>query len=136
MTSKLESRADLIRQWPPAALSSLKSKLTSEAYGLVYSVYADLCLSHLWEDVETHTLEHPYQPLISGIASSQGSERKLVYPVGAKDTTSIQALHYLFAAIQKSLGESEKRLLLGIVHTDSTVVYYKVNEGIVKPTVN
>lgn len=136
MISSLEARAESIRNWPPEALKASKTKLEKENYGILYSVYADLAISHAWEDMKIHYLDDPCRPLLSGIDRSKGTNRRLVYPISASGSTSIKELDTLFQATQHSLGNEQKKVLLGIVHTDSTVVYYTLNEGIVKPTVN
>lgn len=131
-----KARADFIRHWPPPALSEFQTELTSGDYGLVYSVFADLAISQAWEDIKLHPLEQPGRPLLSGINPAKGTQRIMIYPVSANSSTSIHELCNLFAKIQNAVDLETKAILLGIVHTDSTVVYYTLNEGIVKPTVN
>lgn len=87
--------------------------------------------------------------------------RVFIYPVRYDETTSIHTIHDLFEAASacvnvNGVGHQDKRahvqenghdedgqqqnevrmIMLGIIHTDSTVVYYRINRGITKPTVN
>ena len=129
-------RAALIRNWPPEQVTCYKKSLNRDDYGALYAVYADIVLSHAWTDVQIHALEADLRPMISGIQRDTDGGRRLVYPMRFEESTSLRVLDQIFQTTQRKIGPDERRIMLGIIHTDSTVVYYNLNQGIVKPTVN
>lgn len=133
--SKL-ARADLIRKWPPVDLTTHKTYLPRDTYGNLYAVYSDVVLAQSWTDVKIHTLGNELCPVISGKRPSGPPDTRFVWPTRAEHSTSIHRLDTLFKCVHSRLDTNMKKLYLGIVHTDSTVVYYTLNEGLVKPTVN
>ena len=133
--SSRAARADLIRSWPPEDITKYKSILPEIDYGTLYSVYADLNLAQAWKDVDLHPLSGHLRPLVSGVHNVK-SGRRYVYPLCFDESTSIKELETLFTTIEADVPANPRQLLLGIVHVDSSVVYYVLNDGIVKPTVN
>lgn len=133
-TTKLS--AESIRNWPPEEILQAKAGLNTKDYGLLYAVFADLVLNQAWNNVELHVLNSPFRPLLSGVNSQKNLQRQFVYPYSSEQSTSIKHLHTLFQAIETLTHNKTEKILLAIVHTDSTVVYYSINQGIVKPTVN
>lgn len=132
----LAERANEIRNWPPQSLTAYKQSLSTSDYGATYSVYADLVLANAWKQVQLVTLAEDLCPLISGRKSSDPNTIHYVYPTRASQSTSIRELSHLFQSIHAALDHNLDKILLGIVHTDSTVVYYTLNHGMAKPTVN
>lgn len=61
--------------------------------------------------------------------------KEWVLPCATEDTISVSRLSSIFEGIKK-LGETVNRLVMAMVTNDSTVVYYIVNEGLVKPRRN
>lgn len=61
--------------------------------------------------------------------------KEWVLPCATEDTISVSRLASIFEGI-KNLGETVNRLVMAMVTNDSTVVYYIVNEGLVKPRRN
>ncbi|KAF4975116.1 hypothetical protein FZEAL_8064 [Fusarium zealandicum] len=62
-------------------------------------------------------------------------EYEWVLAVHPEEKWSINGFAGIFDSIDNS-GPREKRLLLATVHNDSTVVYYLMHEGMVKPRQN
>lgn len=133
---------------------------------LVATVFENLEAQHDWTSLEIQTRsqtrksQHP-RPLISGvpprrvylhpddqiemiknntISTAQGTpEVEWVLPANLNENITLEFLATVFDSMDRpeSLrpGRS-KRLLLAVVHDDSTVVYYIVHDGIVKPRQN
>ncbi|KAI1842313.1 hypothetical protein JX266_011481 [Neoarthrinium moseri] len=133
---------------------------------LVAVVFENLENQHDWTSLETHThsssgkISHP-RPLISGFpprriyihpddqiemirnntmgAAEQKSELEWVLPTNLNENVTLDFLSQVFDSMERpeSLPEGRaKRLVLAVVHDDSTVVYYFVHDGIVKPRQN
>ncbi|KAM5382593.1 hypothetical protein ACJZ2D_002383 [Fusarium nematophilum] len=71
----------------------------------------------------------------TGEAIEQSPELEWVLAMHPAEKWSIRAFSGIFDSIEKS-NPREKRLLLATVHNDSTVVYYLMHEGMVKPRQN
>ena len=139
----LRERASLIHAWPPAEITSLKPTLPAQDYGLVYAVYADLKLSHSWRDVQIHNLGSDCRPLLSGIGGVSGgtgnsiaTSRSYVWPIAKDAKVTLNEFTSLFSLIHTRVSTEVKSILLAICDADSTVVYYLLHEGIVKPNPN
>lgn len=128
--------SDMIRNWPPDDLLQYRATLGTKDYGLTYAVFADLALSQAWKDMALHPLGACFRPLLSGMNPKKSLERQFVYSYSSEQSTTIEELHMLFQAIEVYTTGKINKILLAIVHTDSTIVYYSINQGIVKPTVN
>lgn len=59
-----------------------------------------------------------------------------VLPLLLIDKWSLSKLATAFDTLEKAPGGHAKRLVLATIHNDSTVVYYLVHEGMVKPRQN
>jgi tRNA-splicing endonuclease subunit Sen15 len=133
---------------------------------LVTTVFENLEVQHDWTSLEIQTRSqtgkspHP-RPLISGvpprrvylhpddqiemiknntISTAQGTpEVEWVLPANLNENITLEFLATVFDSMDRPeslrTGRS-KRLLLAVVHDDSTVVYYIVHDGIVKPRQN
>ncbi|KAF4457264.1 tRNA-splicing endonuclease subunit sen-15 [Fusarium albosuccineum] len=71
----------------------------------------------------------------TGEPMDQSPELEWVLAVHTEEKWSIGGFAGIFDSIDNS-GPREKRLLLATVHNDSTVVYYLMHEGMVKPRQN
>ncbi|KAI5460075.1 tRNA-splicing endonuclease subunit Sen15 [Mariannaea sp. PMI_226] len=113
---------------------------------------------HDWVDLQIHDASGP-RPLIRGLPPrrlyihpddqiaalanedatsqqiTQEAEHEWVMAVHHKEKWTLRAFAAVFDSIQHS-GPREKRILLATVHNDSTVVYYFMHEGMVKPRQN
>ncbi|TVY27788.1 putative tRNA-splicing endonuclease subunit tsp-1 [Lachnellula hyalina] len=106
---------------------------------------------HPDEQIEILKAEHE-----SGVSIKHEPEREWVLPSQIQETWSLAKFTAVFDALdtvppgdsgkedegERSVGwkwqgkNRQKRLLLGTVHDDSTVVYYIMHDGIVKPRQN
>lgn len=133
---------------------------------LVASVLGNLENQQDWKALKIHThspdngTPHP-RPLISGLpprriyihpddqiemiknnamrAAEQSPETEWVLPTSLSEPITLEFLGGIFDSIKRpeSLPAGRaKRILLAVVHDDSTVVYYFVHDGIVKPRQN
>jgi tRNA-splicing endonuclease subunit Sen15 len=144
--------------------SSSIAPSSEELNTLAISVRYNLQYQHLWADITIHTEisenEHVVRlsrPLLSGKppqriyihpddvllsaeeqAKRSGDGREWVLPTSLLEKWSIKKFSSIFDAIpsQKQFADRPKRLLLATVSDDSTVVYYIVHDGIVKPRQN
>ncbi|KTW32061.1 uncharacterized protein T551_00743 [Pneumocystis jirovecii RU7] len=112
----------------------LKKYSFLETYTFLYSVYTDLLLSQLWEELKIHQLPSN-RSIIQGI-SPQNHKTFYVYPCSLEESISIKKICELYNEVWNILGEDKQTLLLGIVSPDSTIVYYKINNGLIKPRKN
>lgn len=71
----------------------------------------------------------------SGHEMTQGAELEWVLAVHLEEKWTLASFATVFDSIEHS-GPRAKRVLLATVHNDSTVVYYFMHEGIVKPRQN
>ncbi|KAF4438940.1 tRNA-splicing endonuclease subunit sen-15 [Fusarium acutatum] len=71
----------------------------------------------------------------TGEPMDQTPELEWVLAVHPEEKWSIKRFSEMFDSIERN-GPREKRLVLAIVHNDSTVVYYLMHEGMVKPRQN
>ncbi|KAF5624021.1 tRNA-splicing endonuclease subunit sen-15 [Fusarium sp. NRRL 52700] len=71
----------------------------------------------------------------TGEPLDQTPELECVLAVHPEEKWCIKRFSEIFDSIERN-GPREKRLVLAIVHNDSTVVYYLMHEGMVKPRQN
>ncbi|KAK6198981.1 hypothetical protein LQW54_010255 [Pestalotiopsis sp. IQ-011] len=125
------------------------------AHDLVAAVYENLENQQDWTSLKRHAFapesKNPLpRPLISDDqiemiknntmnAATQTPEVEWVLSTSLNETISLGFLSSIFDAMDRPAelpaGRS-KRLLLAVKHDDSTVVYYFVHDGIVKPRQN
>jgi tRNA-splicing endonuclease subunit Sen15 len=75
----------------------------------------------------------PHNKLL-GDDTEQGLE--IVLPARIGEEVSPKRLNTIFNDMQQAQGTRPKRLIIGIVNDDSTVVYYFIHDGLVKPKKN
>ncbi|KAI5793266.1 tRNA-splicing endonuclease subunit Sen15, partial [Geopyxis carbonaria] len=128
---------------------------------LLRTVYANLVHQSDWKSVTIHTHgAHPLpRPMLCGVpaepvmpgAAGAEEQREWVLPVGLGEKWSLRKGAEVFDALPEGFwgveegggqaGEKKgrlrgKRIVMAIVGGDSTVVYYIMHEGIVKPRQN
>lgn len=81
-------------------------------------------------------IEALIQERATGQAISQEAEVEWVLPIHLTEQWSIARFSAIFDSMLESRGPRSKRLVLATVHNDSTVVYYLMHEGMVKPRQN
>lgn len=95
----------------------------------------------LWTQVEVIAL--PGETVLSGVPKNQllgdemeESRTEIVLPTVLNEPVSPSRLNKVFQGLQELHGSRPKRIILGIVNDDSTVVYYIVHDGLAKPKKN
>ncbi|EPY52077.1 tRNA-splicing endonuclease subunit Sen15 [Schizosaccharomyces cryophilus OY26] len=129
----------------------LHTLATYPFFGALKAVETDLRLGQQWDELKIHMLKmysEKERPLLSGIPKTGLLQKKLqyVFPVLLQETISIKTLTAIFDSMKKQnlllvqdergLSGKESYIYLGIVCSDSTVVYYKVTDGLMKPRQN
>ncbi|CAE46913.1 putative tRNA-splicing endonuclease subunit sen15 [Schizosaccharomyces pombe] len=120
-------------------------------YGILRAVETDLRLGQRWCELKVHVLDidlKTKRPLLSGIPVNGQLKDKLQYvlPLYLQETISIEFLSSVFDSMKKlslplvkdarGLSGDEFFLYLGIMCSDSTIVYYKITDGLIKPRQN
>jgi tRNA-splicing endonuclease subunit Sen15 len=93
-----------------------------------------------WQSLTTHASPPLPRPLISGIPP-ESSHREWVLPVNLREKWAVRKWAEFFDALPEQIGSGgegggPKKVVMGVVSDDSTVVYYVVHDGIVKPKQN
>ncbi|TFK71296.1 hypothetical protein BDN72DRAFT_837902 [Pluteus cervinus] len=97
-----------------------------QAGGSLFQVYNDIKYSQQWEQIELVELESCNRVGIKG--RKPGVETSLyVVPCSLPESISFGWLSSAFASFPSS------SIYLAITSEDSSVVYYKISQGIVKP---
>ncbi|GBB97163.1 hypothetical protein RclHR1_02930012 [Rhizophagus clarus] len=97
-------------------------------------VHLDLTKAKAWKEVRVVEIEPLQRCVIFGKANTE-TEAQIIVPCSSSESWSIERITLLFSSLQSFLNEpSYKSVTLAITFPDSTVVYYKVHEGIVPPT--
>jgi len=111
----------------PALVVYLQKYLKSR--GATYQAYNDIIHGQQWSDVQLIDAPCVERAIISGKRQEQ-TVQSFVIPCGLDEMLSINWISEAF----KDLPVSENSdVYLGIVSDDSSIVYYKISLGIVKP---
>ncbi|RPA94510.1 hypothetical protein L873DRAFT_1701117 [Choiromyces venosus 120613-1] len=121
-------------------------------HNLLQTVHTHLQHQADWHSLTIHTSPALPRPLICGIPpeGGRGAKKMWVLPASLREKWSLRKWAEVFDALPGVEGDGEgqgggegeeegkegKKLMMGIVSDDSTVVYYVVGEGIVKPKQN
>lgn len=116
-------------------LTRYLSKYPSSA-GALFQTFNDVTLAQKWSDVELIDLSDCQRAAIKGLRPSTDSGEPptacVVLPCALAEPISTSH----FGAAFTSLGErAPKELYLAICAEDSSIVYYKISKGIVKPSI-
>lgn len=65
-----------------------------------------------------------------------GPKVEFVYPIRIHEKVTMQFISKIFENIEEQISVRPKRVILGILGDDGTIVYYFVHDGIVKPKKN
>ncbi|EFP78624.2 hypothetical protein PGT21_022343 [Puccinia graminis f. sp. tritici] len=114
-------------------LREAADEVPAQAASLLHA-FSDLTAAQGWKHVKVQTFPtgrpSPSRlAILRGTPSPSGGER-IVYPMSLHQPTNFQTLSEIFPAI--GLGPGSK-VLLAIVSSDSSIVYYELSEGIVSP---
>ncbi|CAE6461976.1 unnamed protein product [Rhizoctonia solani] len=97
--------------------------------GAVYQAYNDILYAQQWAEVQVIDASNVGRVIISGIRPEQ-THRSFIIPCGLHEVLSIDWMSGVFQGLPNS---EELDAYLGIVSEDSSIVYYKITPGIVKP---
>ncbi|KAF4598987.1 hypothetical protein EYR38_007400 [Pleurotus pulmonarius] len=107
-------------------ISSLSTKYPRAA-GTLFLAYNDIVYSQQWTDVEVLDLEPCSRAAIRG--RRPNAERTLnVVPCALSELISLEWLENAFVSLA-----NPPEVYLAITTEDSSIVYYKISRGIVKP---
>lgn len=106
-------------------------------------------LSHynLWTDVREHSIKDLSLEILSGIPPSKldsndiENQREWIIPklMSHKANLTLKEINSWFVSISnlvESNNSRPKRVTIGLVNDDGTVVYYFIHDGVVKPRQN
>jgi hypothetical protein len=97
----------------------------------IFTIYLDLIESKGWFKVALNPIEKNDVVLVTGHPSAT-EERLAVWPVASDAQLSMAEMQSMIKDIA-DVSPNASSLLLGIVDTDSTVVYYSLTNGLVPP---
>jgi len=81
-----------------------------------------------WVDIDVVEIAELGRPVLTGRKTSD-EPRRIVVPCSLSENLSIKWLNYVF----RNYSPVPEELWIGIVGDDSSMVYYKLSKGIVKP---
>ena len=123
-----------VHQFPTPRVAQKPKPVPSNGPELSSNEYTTYLRQNLTEELEILS-GYPPQKL-----SSSDSEHMLewVVPVliNSQDNLSVKTINYWFSQIELKFGTRPRRLTIALVNLDSTIVYYFVHDGIVKPEQN
>ncbi|KDQ20953.1 hypothetical protein BOTBODRAFT_183642 [Botryobasidium botryosum FD-172 SS1] len=100
------------------------------AAGCFFQAYNDILFSQQWEDVQIIDVEATKRGVITG--RKPNTEKSLtVVPCALAESLSTSWLRSIF----DNLAPSPEEIYLAITSEDSSIVYYKISKGIVKPPI-
>ncbi|KAG8705430.1 hypothetical protein FRC08_001677 [Ceratobasidium sp. 394] len=97
--------------------------------GAIYQTYNDIVYGQQWSDVEIVDAPQIGRAVVSGRRPEQ-KDPSLVIPCGLGETMSFD---WLTEAFKNSPSANNPDIYLGISGDDSSIVYYKISPGIIKP---
>ncbi|KAI8822234.1 tRNA intron endonuclease [Fimicolochytrium jonesii] len=99
--------------------------------GLSFQVYTDLLLAKQWWSVQP--IDVPSLDKIVLVArSQQHDKREWIIPMNPQENWSMEWLSRTFANLS-SVARGVESVVLAIVSTDATIVYYRIHKGLVPP---
>ncbi|KAK3594716.1 hypothetical protein CHS0354_001540 [Potamilus streckersoni] len=98
---------------------------------LTILVYLNLCEVRGWWNVKTHGCHEMNIFFLSG-QSSKSSPREIILPISSTSSLSPADIQQ-YLQIIKVDNSPTKGLILAVCDTDSTMVFYKVTDGLVPP---
>ncbi|OAV94651.1 hypothetical protein PTTG_05146 [Puccinia triticina 1-1 BBBD Race 1] len=115
------------------AVRQASEEVPVQAASLLHA-FSDLTAAQGWTNVKVQTFstnrsDPSRLAILRGTPASSDVER-IVYPMSLHQPTNFQTLSEIFPSI--GLGAGSK-VLLAIVSSDSSIVYYELSEGIVSP---
>ncbi|OJA10567.1 hypothetical protein AZE42_03147 [Rhizopogon vesiculosus] len=119
---------------PSAILGQVLAKYPASG-GALFQVYNDLTLAQRWSDVQVLDLTACGRAAIKGkrptTDTDQGPSTCVVVPCSLSESISTSWLRAAFTSLEPSGTE----IYVAITTEDTSTVYYKISQGIVKPPV-
>jgi len=109
------------------SLQCLLEKYPKQSQSL-FQVYSDIMYAQQWVEVEAKDITEVGRAVISGKKSADGISRVIV-PCSLTETFTIDWLKQIYTHYTPPITE----FWLAIVSDDSSLVYYKMSRGIIKP---
>lgn len=69
-------------------------------------------------------------------SGNKNHPHEIVYPIKIDDKLTPKQIHKLFEQAGKAKGFKVEKIIAGILNDDSTIVYYNIYNGLVKPRRN
>lgn len=149
--SAISSRVSIAHLFAGHGLRSLKNSWRGSSDFIVtlgplqqmntlHQVKQNLLFYTLWTEV--HEISLPGGTVLSGkphnklLGDDMEQGLEIVLPARIGEEVTPKRLNTIFNDMQQAQGTRPKRLIIGIVNDDSTVVYYFIHDGLVKPKKN
>jgi len=94
----------------------------------VFQTYSDIMFVQQWADVNVVEIPELSRPVITG-RNAADEHTRIVVPCSLSENLSIEWLNDVF----RNCSPTPNEIWIGIVGDDSSMVYYKLSKGIVKP---
>ncbi|KAF8560040.1 hypothetical protein OG21DRAFT_1473543 [Imleria badia] len=119
-------------------LAELISKYPKSA-GALFQTFNDVTLAQKWTDIQVLELSKCGRGAIKGLRPSltagEPPSTCVVVPCGLAESLSTSWIRGAFAALDDQLADAPETLFVAICSDDSSIVYYKITKGIMKPQV-
>lgn len=107
---------------------------------IVDQVKQNLLFYNLWTDVSEIQLNNdtllqgkPKEKLLN---DEELNNHEIVLPIKISTKLTVNKLDGLFKDLEIKLSQRPKRIVVGIINDDSTIVYYFIHDGVYKPKKN
>ncbi|KAJ4472918.1 tRNA intron endonuclease [Lentinula edodes] len=114
------------------ALASVAEKYPTHR-GSLFQTYNDILLAQQWRDVQVIDLARCKRGAIQGRRPRTAADADLllhIVPCSLAESISLAWIQDVFAALA-----NPPSIYLAVVSDDSSIVYYKLSSGIVKPSI-
>ncbi|KAG9314058.1 tRNA intron endonuclease [Chiua virens] len=119
-------------------LAELISKYPASA-GALFQTFNDVTLAQKWTNIELLELDKCERGAIRGLRPSltagEPASMSVVVPCGLTESLSTEWIRDAFIGLDNQLVDAPDTLFVAICSEDSSIVYYKISKGIVKPQV-
>lgn len=104
---------------------------------VIHQVKINLELQHLWNSVTVHdTLISGYPPKKLDLVDSDHQLEWIIPKLKSQDDVKVRDINSWFEQIHSISNVRPQRVTVALVDDDSTIVYYFIHDGIVKPRQN
>lgn len=107
---------------------------------IVDQVKQNLLFYNLWTDVSEVQLTNDIllqgKPKEKLLNDEEINNHEIVLPINLSTKLTVSKLDSLFKELEVKLSTRPKRIVVGIINEDSTIVYYFIHDGVYKPKKN